>query len=75
MNRLLAALAALGGGTFSVGAAPLVGQMITLDGTEAWVVAADPANVGKTEKWFAAPRTPRMRTTPPTCWPMWLVWP
>ncbi len=37
-------------------AAPIIGQVISLDSKDAWVVSADPANVGKTEKWFTSPR-------------------
>jgi hypothetical protein len=37
-------------------AAPIIGQVISLDSRDAWVVSADPTNVGKTEKWFTSPR-------------------
>jgi hypothetical protein len=56
MRRLVAVLAALSGSGLTLGAAPTIGRIISLDSAQAWVVAADPANAGKQEKWFAAPR-------------------
>jgi hypothetical protein len=37
-------------------AAPLLGRVVSLDSPTAWVVAADPGDEGKAQRWFAAPR-------------------
>ena len=40
----------------STGAAPVTGQVLSLDSRDQWVLAADPANVGKQQQWWSGPR-------------------
>jgi hypothetical protein len=40
----------------SAAAAPVVGQVLSLDGKDAWLLSADPGNAGKAERWWAGPR-------------------
>jgi hypothetical protein len=38
-------------------AAPVVGQVLSLDSPDRWVLAADPANTGKQQEWWSGPRS------------------
>jgi hypothetical protein len=40
----------------SVNAAPLVGQVLSLDSPDQWVLAADPANIGRQQSWWNSAR-------------------
>lgn len=46
-------------------AAPIVGQVLSLDSTNQWVVAADPSNVGKQQQWWNSPRADAKPTRVP----------
>ena len=56
MNYRLLAAALLLGCAGSPSAAPIVGQVLSLDSPDQWLLAADPANAGKQQKWWSAPR-------------------
>ncbi len=38
-------------------AAPILGQVLSLDSPDQWVLAADPENVGKQQAWWSRPQT------------------
>jgi hypothetical protein len=39
-----------------IGAAPILGQVLSLDSPDRWVLAADPGNVGKQQQWWSGVR-------------------
>jgi hypothetical protein len=40
----------------STEAAPVLGQVLSLDSPDQWQLAGDPGNVGKQEQWWSGPR-------------------